>query len=283
MSRFKNLDYSYHNHTYRCGHAEGADEDYIKSAIAAGIKVYGVSDHIFLEGIIHPGMRGNYELLPSYLQMIEELQEKYRDQIDIYIAFEAEYLPEYLDYYKELLSTNKIDYLIIGQHGTIYEGGFRFYANLPVSPLERVQRYVDDLVAGMETGLFKIAAHPDIFFGYYPVWNEITLKATRRIIKAAKKHHVLLEINLGTIRLGKNGATSHDDEFRFRPPVREFWEEVAKSKVPVIIGIDAHNPNHFHDGAAEVLEELIGDLPLNYVNRVPNLVHNGQVVEIEKK
>ncbi len=36
---------NYHTHTMRCHHAIGSDEDYVKSAIAAGFDELGFSDH----------------------------------------------------------------------------------------------------------------------------------------------------------------------------------------------------------------------------------------------
>ena len=39
------MDYNYHTHTARCGHAVGEDEEYVKRAIECGIKYMGFSDH----------------------------------------------------------------------------------------------------------------------------------------------------------------------------------------------------------------------------------------------
>ena len=36
---------NFHTHTYRCHHASGTVEEYLKSAADAGIKVIGISDH----------------------------------------------------------------------------------------------------------------------------------------------------------------------------------------------------------------------------------------------
>ena len=43
------LKQNFHTHTSRCGHAIGLDEDYVKTAIKAGIKVLGFSDHAAYE------------------------------------------------------------------------------------------------------------------------------------------------------------------------------------------------------------------------------------------
>ncbi|MCF0230516.1 MAG: PHP domain-containing protein, partial [Parasporobacterium sp.] len=42
-------DFMYHIHTFRCNHAVGDDEDYVKAAIKAGYKVMGFSDHAPIE------------------------------------------------------------------------------------------------------------------------------------------------------------------------------------------------------------------------------------------
>ena len=36
---------NYHTHTWRCQHASGTEEDYVRAAVAAGFKVLGFADH----------------------------------------------------------------------------------------------------------------------------------------------------------------------------------------------------------------------------------------------
>ena len=36
---------NYHTHTYRCKHAGGTEEDYIKAAIENDFDIIGISDH----------------------------------------------------------------------------------------------------------------------------------------------------------------------------------------------------------------------------------------------
>ena len=97
------LTYNYHTHTYRCGHAKGKDKDYVDSAIALGIKVLGFSDHVMLKGYKQPGIRGNYSQLSGYVRSINKLKKAYKDQIEIHVGFECEYIPSMMDYYKKLL------------------------------------------------------------------------------------------------------------------------------------------------------------------------------------
>ena len=110
------IDYSYHTHTYRCGHADGKEEEYVLAAINAGYKVIGFTDHIFIDGFIQPGIRGDYDELDDYINTVNQLKEKYKDQIEIKLGFESEYAPHLKDYYKYLLEEKGVDYLINGQH-----------------------------------------------------------------------------------------------------------------------------------------------------------------------
>ena len=80
-----------HTHTYRCGHASGTPEQYIKRAIKNGIKVMGFSEHapcVSLEGISR--FRLSLSETEAYFTEIRELKEKYKDKIEILIGFEME-------------------------------------------------------------------------------------------------------------------------------------------------------------------------------------------------
>ncbi len=235
------LDYCYHSHTSRCGHATGEDEEYVINAIKRGFKRFGISDHIFLPGISQPRVRGSFECLGEYLDSCKKLKEKYKDQIEIVIGFEAEYLPAYLSYYKELLSSKKIDYLILGQHYHEIDGKLALFA---------VEEYVEDVIKGVESGLFTYLAHPDLFLLVDSRWNESNILAARRILEACEKYCVPIEINVCGLR-------SH------RPyPSKDFFELSKEYNVEYVIGVDAHSPDHFSDGYIEQAIEFANKLGL---------------------
>ena len=79
---------NYHTHTYRCKHAIGKEEDYIKNAIKAGYTELGFSDHApwHYESSFHPTMRMEEDEIEGYVQTIRALKEKYEDQISIKIG-----------------------------------------------------------------------------------------------------------------------------------------------------------------------------------------------------
>ena len=247
----ENVEYCYHAHTSRCGHASGKDEEYIQEAIRSGIKRYGVSDHIFLPGINQPRIRGSIDMLNDYLSTYSGLKEKYKDQIEILIGFEAEYFPSFIDYYKDLLNSKKVDYLILGQHFHEKDGNIMFFTP---------EEYVSDVVNALETGLFTYLAHPDLFLLARATWDEENIRLSRILLKACEKHRIPLEINVCGLR-------SH------RPyPSDDFFELSKEYDVEYVIGVDAHSPDHFKDGYIELAMEFAKKHHLPIKNL--EIVHN---------
>jgi len=147
----RKLDYCYHSHTTRCGHAYGSDEDYVEAAIANGFRVIGFSDHIFFPGIQQPGMRGDYSMLADYQQSVLSLKKAYQHKIQVHLGFEAEYYPIFDSYYRSLLQEKGFEYLILGQHFRLENNRFPiYYASVKDPAL--IHEYADSIVAAMKTG-----------------------------------------------------------------------------------------------------------------------------------
>jgi histidinol-phosphatase (PHP family) len=262
----KNPDYCYHSHTARCGHAVGTDEAYVRSAIANGYKIYGVSDHVFLPGMEQPGMRGSALLLDEYCSSIRNLAAKYQDQITLYLGFEAEWYGDlYQPYYHDLLASHKIDYLLLGQHCFIEEGRFHWYASVP-SPDAALDRYLKDLIAGMKSGLFTYVAHPDHFMSYYPEWNAHALAAAKAICETALACHLPLEVNLGPSRWGRKNKPGEPIQVAY--PYPAFWDVVASYGCDVILGVDDHDPRELQDSPFDWAFDFIKSHHLHCINRV---------------
>lgn len=235
------LDYCYHTHTSRCGHATGEDEEYVLKAIEAGFKRLGISDHIFLPGISQRRVRGDYDFLNHYLETFNKLRDKYIDKIEIKIGFEAEYLPSFLSYYQELLSSRKIDYLILGQHYHEVDGRLMLF-----TPSE----YAEDIVNALDTGLFTYVAHPDLFLLADDRWNDSNIEVSRKILKACETHHIPIEINVCGIRAN-------------RPyPSRDFFKLSKEYDLEYVIGVDTHAPEHFLSEDIAKALQLADDLDI---------------------
>ena len=84
---------NYHAHTWRCQHAYDTEREYIEAAIEMGIKEFGFSDHVpcpFRDGYVS-GIRMTMEQAPEYVASIRNLAAEYKNDIKIYVGFEAEY------------------------------------------------------------------------------------------------------------------------------------------------------------------------------------------------
>ena len=247
--------YNYHTHTKRCNHAIGEDKEYVEAAIKANYKGLGFSDHVMLPGVFNSGVRGDYTLKEDYFSSIRKLQEEYKDKIEIYLGFECEYSKQYVKYYKELLDSKQVDYLIFGNHNLYFKNGERYYTKK--SNKQYLQRYLKKALKGIRTGLFKVMAHPDIFMGSVP-WNNDSKKVATAICKEAKKYNVALEINCGCII--NEEPMPRFGELRWRYPYIKFWEIAKKYNNTVVVGVDAHNPNALTSDRIKLAHKLAKDV-----------------------
>lgn len=232
---------NYHTHTIRCGHASGEDEEFILEAIALGYTELGFTDHIMLPDHSQIGIRGEYGLLDDYINSLTKLKEKYKERINIHIGFEAEAMKHYFPYYKSLLDSKKIEYLILGNHCEIEHNQLKFFFSHTTSKKD-VIKYTKSLIKGMKTGLFKFVAHPDYYMGSYLKWDRTAIKCARMICRTAKKRNIPLEYNFGSIR---SGMKILGDEYRFSYPYDNFWKIAKKYKCKIILGLDCHRPQDF--------------------------------------
>ena len=246
------IAFNYHTHTSRCGHAYGEDEEYVKEAIKAGIKRLGFSDHCIFPDMKEPGMRGDFSLLPDYLSSINGLKEKYKGQIEILVGFEAEYTPgRTADYLFDLLQTNKIDYLIQGQHGVVGGTQTRFYG-FNRDKVAASKQYLSDVLLGMNSGLYSYLAHPDLFIEWME-WNETAVNIAKTIAEESIKLDMPLELNCGYLRRGLTHPPV-DSLTWMHYPYPRFWEIIRDYGAKVTYGIDAHSPSDFyHSASFEVL------------------------------
>ena len=80
---------NYHTHTWRCNHATGREEDYVRNAVARGFETLGFSDHtpyVFPEGY-ESGFRMRLDQFQDYCNTVRLLQKKYADRIRILSAY----------------------------------------------------------------------------------------------------------------------------------------------------------------------------------------------------
>ena len=272
---------NYHTHTYLCKHAVGNVEDYIKRAIDRGYDIIGMSDHApltpELAELLHTRRMDQNEYFTKYLPELIEAQEKYSDKIEIFTGLEIEWFDVMKDCYPEFLKD--LDYLILGQHYFLHDG--KYYSVYGQLTPEMVESYADDVCKAMETGYFRILAHPDLYCWGYPMWDDFSAEIAEKIIRCAMKNDVLLEFNANGIRncekrLRFTLLKSEDKSIvhNYAYPKKEFFELCSKLGAKVILNDDCHDPLNLDDDATAFARKLIETLNLNVVDHVANLKHN---------
>ena len=234
-SKAKEVSFNYHTHTKRCGHANDfSDSEYIQSAKQAGMTTIGFSDHVPNTEYEYPDNkhRMNISEMDEYLSAIEALRKEYPD-MTILSGFEAEYDPAKKEFLVNL--RDKVDYLILGQH-FLHDGIDKINdKNNPEYPSE----YAKQVCEAMDTGLFDMVAHPDIFMVQLnsiekkedkDKFIENAKEAARLICKKAYDMDIPLEINLSGLYKGNEYPNSI------------FWDIASETGNKVIVGADAHNP-----------------------------------------
>ena len=279
---------NFHTHTYRCGHANGSEEEMVCSAIKMGIEELGISEHVPLPhyrqhllkslvairgprsflSLVHafiqngPSMRMPYPDMENYLDKIKECQDKYQDQIRIYKGFEAEGLEEYFDYYQSLLYEHKVDYLILGHHFHKHCVHSDYYGKENMKKKD-IYQYCNDVEKALETGLFSYLAHPDLFLIGYKEFDLDARTVSQRICEKAKELNIPLEVNAGGIRRGLRNVNG---EMIYAYPNTHFWKIAGEVGNDVILGFDAHDPSDFNEAMYTQLLDFCKDNNLNVID-----------------
>jgi len=224
-----------HAHTPRCNHASGTEREYIENALAAGLKVFGFADHApypFPDGY-RSGFRMRVDQTEDYVTTLLALREEYRGRIDVKIGYEAEYYPRCFRDFLKNITSYPVDYIIMGQHFLENEMEGKYSGRTTENEADLVQ-YVDQVIEGLDTGVYTYVAHPDLmnYVGDAAVFE----KHYGRLIEHAKKLNVPLEINLLGIR--DHRAYPHD----------RFFALCGEMGAPVCTGCDAHSADMAYDG-----------------------------------
>ena len=242
---------NYHTHHYRCKHAVGKIIDYVQFAIEREISELGISCHVPYKDGRFPKDRMDYLDLSKYFQEIDQAKET-SQELTILKALECEYFKDSHDYYLEL--KGKTDYLILGQHYFFKEDG-KIVDSFYIHDKETLYLYRDNVIKGIESGIFNFLAHPDLFMASYPKWDKDCERITEDILTACKKQNMPIEYNANGLR--------HDRKY----PHDKFWKYVSDNyrDIEVLVNSDAHYPEALDDDFVKNSKNRIINMDLNYI------------------
>ncbi len=249
---------NFHTHTYRCHHAKGSDREYVEAAIKAGYIEIGFSDHTpyFFPADYYSDFRMKPDETEEYVNSIRALQEEYRDKITIRLGFEVEYYPQLFDKLLKFLKPFNYDYLILGQHFTNNEFDEKsFYSGHKTSSIEVLDTYIQQTLEALKTGEFLYFAHPDLI--NYTGDKKIYEERMGYFLKELKKLNIPLECNF----LGFWDKRNY--------PNKTFWKLAAKENTPVVIGLDAHQPEVYLDKKRlDKMKKFLDDLGIKPIENL---------------
>ncbi len=239
----------YHLHTPLCNHATGSPEEYVRSAIGAGLAEVGFSDHAPLPEHLREGITMLPEETERYLSMIEAVRDSFRGKIAVRVGFEVDY-PLHDTFNTRYFTDPRIDYLIGSCH-FIDGWGFdnpdyaREFNERDIDLVYR--RYFEILGDLVRSGLFNIIGHIDLVkkFGHRATKD---FSASVRAAFSSVPEHVAVELNTSGLRKA----------VREIYPSRDILALLFDANVPVTLGSDSHAPEevaHEFGQAVELLEK----------------------------
>lgn len=249
----------YHTHHKRCGHAVGELRQYIEQAIRIGVNEIGLSDHM---PIIHlskekilPGMAMELNELEKYVQEALDLKKVYKNDINIKVGLEADYIKGYEDRIVDLLEPYPFDYLIGSVH---FLGEWDFSDSRHMYGWQ--QRDIDEIYTEYfltvqslaKSGIYDIIGHFDVIkkYGHRPK-NDMT-EIIGTTLDVIKQSDMAMEINT-------SGLNKVVEEIY---PASNIVEKAVQKEIPFTLGSDAHKPESVHE-RLDVGRKLLQQLGVN--------------------
>jgi histidinol-phosphatase (PHP family) len=238
-------------------------ERYRESAGERGISELGVSEHVYrfqqaLDVWRHPFWVENaHDDIEAYCQFV-------REQTDLRLGIEADFVPGSEDRMANLLEARDFDYVIgsvhfIREHAVDMDDYSIWSADPGRSsgPHEIWSRYFETLGEAARSGLFDVLAHPDLV----KVWGRerpLPEGDLRRYYELAidgiAESGIAIEVSTAGLR--KRAAELY--------PAPAFLEMCLEAGNPVALSSDAHRPEDIgadYDAALELLSGLgVGEL-----------------------
>jgi len=257
---------NYHTHNHYCDGKE-APETYVKKAIELGFKALGFSSHA-------PVLFDNeYSLKPEklsdYCSEIESLKQKYNDQIELFLALEADYIPDKTHDFSYFREECKLDYIIGSIHQVAHPAnGLIWY--IDGGKQERWDKglqvaFEGDIRAGVAAfyhqsnqmierqnpeilGHFdKIKMHnKNRFFSQEDSWYQNLIIESLQLIK---EKGTVMEINTRGLYKGR-----FDELY----PSTSIFRKAQEMGVPLMLNTDAHHPDEllgYYPEAVEIIKK----------------------------
>ncbi|NOX47227.1 MAG: histidinol-phosphatase [Chlorobi bacterium] len=261
------MNFNLHTHTLFCdGKAE--PEAYIKKALELGFHTLGFSGHAPVP--FDNSFSIKEDDFDNYISAINSLKEKHKDQINIFLALEIDFIPGITKSFSEFVKQGNLDYTIGGVHlvrnsdkqglwfidgpnyetydeglqklfnGNIRKGVETYYGQVR----EMTITQSPDIIAHLD----KIKMHnKDRYFSEEESWyKDLVWKSLKTISETGS----IVEVNTRGLYKKRSGSTF---------PGPAILEQIHHLKIPITLSSDAHQPDEldgFYKETIGLLKEI---------------------------
>lgn len=245
---------NYHSHCTFCD-GRSPMEDFVKFAIANGIKKYGFSSHAPLPFLTPWTMLADE--FDDYESEFKRLKDKYKSEIELYIGLEVDYIHGYSDIRNDFFKNKQLDFTIGSIHyldkisdnkyWTI-DGGFdEFDEGLKLlyggDIRMATKRFFEISAFMIEKGGFDIVGHFDKITYHGLKYKDFSCTDTwfvtlvTEVLELIRDKGLILEINTKSL---------HDHGITF--PHQQFYKTIHEMKIPIVVNSDCHYPTKITAG-----------------------------------
>lgn len=229
----------FHMHTSFSKDAKFSPEEMIEAAIQKGLQTICITDHMDKDVMI-----GNEEFIfdtDKYFEKMKDLQEKYKEKIELLIGVEVGMQPHLADYFKTYTSEHPFDFVLGSVHvikgidpyyPEFFEGktDTQAFREMLDETIENIQLYTDYDSLGHLDYIVRYGKNREQEYSYMKYKEQIDF-----ILKYLIEHGKGLEINTAGLKYGLSFAHPH-------PDIIKRYVELGGEIVTV--GSDGHRPEH---------------------------------------
>ncbi|MCF8230739.1 MAG: histidinol-phosphatase [Bacteroidales bacterium] len=254
-----------HSHSQYCD-GKASMEEMVKGALRKGLKILGISSHAPVP------FRNNFSItdnaqLSQYCQEVRHLQNKYKDQIDIYLSLEIDYIRGITTDFETFRKNFGLDYtigsihLVIGDNNdhlwfidgpdaSNYDRGLHeAFGNDIYKAVSGYYHQINEMITTQKPDMVghidKIKMHnKNRYFSEDETWYRQLIDETLDYIKA---NDCIMEVNTRGIYKGRS-----DSLF----PGEMVLKKALKKGIPISLNSDAHKPDEMDGYYAQALPAL---------------------------
>lgn len=234
--------YESHMHTMLCKHAKGGIEQYAHVAQERGLAGIIVTCHNPMPDGYAAPMRMDEAQLDEYVMYVDRARHVMEGRVDVRLGLEADYVPGYEKYVERQLALHDFDFVLGSVHPQVPEYQDKYYEK---DTFKYQQLYFQHLAESAETGLFDSLAHPDLIKMLMP-----------RRWSVSK---ILDDVCKSLDRIAATGVAMEFNTSGWRKPMAEpcpgprILYEMARRRIPVTLGSDAHSPKRVGENFRKAL------------------------------